>query len=493
MNLQAFVKDLRNIMRQDAGISSDAQRIEQMTWLLFLKVYDAKEKEEWELEDTYGSIIPERFRWRNWAVDKADGNALTGEDLIAFVTELFNTLKNLPTNEASPVRHRIVKAAFEDNNNYMKDGVLLRQVINKINEVPLEAYSDRHAFGEIYESILQGLQNAGSAGEFYTPRAITDFMAQTIRPRIGERIADFACGTGGFLTSALKVIDPQKKSAKDIEHYNNAIYGIEKKGLPFLLCATNLLLHDVDNPDLDHGNTLERNVRDYTEEDRFDVILMNPPYGGSETENVKQNFPAEFRSSETADLFVAVILYRLKKNGRCAIILPDGFLFGTDNAKVAIKQRLLEEFNLHTIIRLPGSVFAPYTSITTNILFFDRTGPTKETWFYRMDMPEGVKHFSKTKPIKLEHMAPVMEWWNHREPLEVGGFDKARCYSVKELLERNCNLDLCGFPHEEEEILPPAELFRKYHAERAALNAEIDGLLAQLSAALNLPMPEATP
>lgn len=493
MNLQAFVKDLRNIMRQDAGVNGDAQRIEQMTWLLFLKVYDTKEMEEWELEDDYVSIIPERFKWRNWAVDKADGKALTGEELIAFVTELFNTLKNLPTNDASPVRHCIVRAAFEKNNNYMKNGVLLRQVVNKIDEVPLEAYSDRHTFGEIYESILQELHNARSAGEFYTPRAITDFMAQTIRPRIGERIADFACGTGGFLTSALKVLDSQKKTVKDIESYNNAIFGIEKKGLPFLLCATNLLLHDVDNPNIVHGNTLEQNVRDYTEEDRFDVILMNPPYGGSESESVKQNFPAEFRSSETADLFVAVILYRLKQKGRCAVILPDGFLFGTDNAKVAIKQRLLKEFNLHTIIRLPDSVFAPYTSITTNILFFDRTGPTKKTWLYRMDMPDGMKHFSKTKPIMLEHMAPVMEWWNHREPLEENGFDKARCYTAAELLERNCNLDLCGFPHAEEEILPPAELFQKYHAERAALNAEIDGLLAQLSVALNLPMPEETP
>ena len=384
----------------------------------------------------------------------------------------------------------IVRTAFEDNNNYMKDGVLLRQVINVIDEIDFDEYNDRHAFGEIYETILRSLQSAGNAGEFYTPRAVTDFMAQMLAPKLGESVADFACGTGGFLTSALKILDTQVKTTDDRDTYSNSIYGVEKKALPFLLCATNMLLHDIDNPRITHGNSLEKNVFDYTDADRFDVILMNPPYGGSEKDSVKQNFPADLRSSETADLFVALILYRLKQNGRCAIILPDGFLFGTDNAKVAIKEKLLKEFNLHTIIRMPHSVFAPYTSITTNILFFDRTGPTKETWFYRLDMPEGYKNFSKTKPMKREHFAPAVEWWNNRQEITEDGFDKARCYTADELAQNSYNLDLCGFPHEEEEILPPKELIQQYQEKRAQLNADIDRILTEITDILGIDLTE---
>lgn len=384
----------------------------------------------------------------------------------------------------------IVRTAFEDNNNYMKDGVLLRQVINVIDEIDFDEYDDRHAFGEIYETILRSLQSAGNAGEFYTPRAVTDFMAQMLAPKLGESVADFACGTGGFLTSALKILDAQVKTTDDRDTYSNSIYGVEKKALPFLLCATNMLLHDIDNPRITHGNSLEKNVFDYTDADRFDVILMNPPYGGSEKDSVKQNFPADLRSSETADLFVALILYRLKQNGRCAIILPDGFLFGTDNAKVAIKEKLLKEFNLHTIIRMPHSVFAPYTSITTNILFFDRTGSTKEAWFYRLDMPEGYKNFSKTKPMKLEHFAPAVEWWNNRQAITEDGFDKARCYTADELVQNGYNLDLCGFPHEEEEILPPKELIQNYQEKRASLNAEIDRILLEITDILGIDLTE---
>jgi type I restriction enzyme M protein len=270
-------------------------------------------------------------------------------------------------------------------------------------------------------------------------------MTLMINPKLGEKMADFASGTGGFLTSFLKVIDAQVKTVEDREIYNNSIFGIEKKALPHLLCITNMLLHDIENPMILHDNSLEKNVRDYEEEDKFDVIMMNPPYGGNEKDSVKINFPSELRSSETADLFMILIMFRLAKNGRCAIILPDGFLFGTDNAKSAIKQKLLTEFNLHTIIRLPKSVFSPYTSITTNLLFFDNTKKTKETWFYRMDMPEGYKNFAKTKPMKLEHFAPVMEWWKSREEINVDGFDKARKFTVKELVDNNYNLDLCGF------------------------------------------------
>lgn len=487
MSLGNIVKRLQDIMRQDPGINGDAQRIEQMVWILFLKVYDAKE-EVWEfMQSDYTSIIPEPLRWRNWAVDHKDGNALTGEKLLNFVNnELFPQLKNIEIDENTPMNQIIVQRAFEDNNNYMKDGILLRQVVNVIDEIQFEEYEDRHAFGEIYETILRSLQSAGNSGEFYTPRAVTDFMVRMIQPKLGESIADFACGTGGFLTSALKALDAQVSSVEDRELYSSSIYGIEKKALPFLLCATNMLLHDIDKPQIIHGNSLEKNVRDYSDADRFDVILMNPPYGGVEKDGVKQNFPADLRSSETADLFMSVIMYRLKKNGRCAIILPDGFLFGTDNAKMAIKEKLLSEFNLHTIIRMPHSVFAPYTSITTNILFFDKTAPTQETWFYRLDMPEGYKHFSKTKPMQLSHFAPAEEWWTDRVEINEDGFDKAKKYTIAEIAERKYNLDLCGYPHEEEEILPPDELIKQYRQKRAALNSEIDAILAKVEEMLGI-------
>ena len=333
--------------------------------------------------------------------------------------------------------------------------------------------------------LYEELQSAGSSGEFYTPRAVTDFMAQMIAPRIGEQMADFACGTGGFLTSWLKELEKQVKTTADELAYSNSIYGIEKKQFPYILCITNMLLHNLDVPRVYHANSLLHNVLDYTEDDRFDVILMNPPYGGSEKADVKSHFPSDLASSETADLFMSVIMYRLKQNGRAAVILPDGFMFGTDNAKVAIKKKMLNEFNLHTVIRLPGSVFAPYTSITTNILFFDKTQPTEKTWFYRMDMPEGYKHFSKTKPMKQEHFDKVREWWHNRQELEVEGFPKAKCFSAQELADNlGYNLDQCGYPHEEEVVLAPAELIARYEEERASLNAEIDRVLEDIKAIL---------
>lgn len=485
-SLSNFVKRIRDIMRNDAGINGDAQRIEQIAWMLFLKVYDAKEQ-DWDMEDdNYQSIIPEECRWSNWAVDDKSGNAMTGDTLLNFVNNtLFPTLKGLNVTPDTPIKKSIVKTTFEDANNYMKDGVLLRQVINVIDELDLSDYEESHAFGEIYESILRELQSAGSAGEFYTPRAVTEFMAKMIKPKIGEHMADFACGTGGFITSWLNELAPQIKNTDDQTEYDNSIYGIEKKQFPYMLCVTNLLLHGLDVPNVYHDNSLLRDVLDYTEDDQFDVILMNPPYGGSEKADVKNHFPSDLASSETADLFMSVIMYRLKKNGRAAVILPDGFLFGTDTAKIAIKKKLLSEFNLHTIIRMPGSVFSPYTSITTNILFFDRAKPTTETWYYRMDMPEGYKHFSKTNPMKLEHFDPVIEWWNSRQELSVDGFDKAKKYTVQQLSEElGYNFDQCGYPHEEEKILDPMDLIQRYEEQRASLNAEIDHVLADITAIL---------
>ena len=332
---------------------------------------------------------------------------------------------------------------------------------------------------------MKELQSAGSAGEFYTPRAVTDFMAKMIKPKIGEHMADFACGTGGFITSWLKELHKQVNTTDDEAAYSQSIYGIEKKQFPYMLCITNMLLHNLDVPQVYHDNSLLRDVLDYTDADRFEVILMNPPYGGSEKADVKNHFPDDLASSETADLFLSVIMYRLKEKGRAAVILPDGFLFGTDNAKVNIKKKLLGEFNLHTIIRMPGSVFSPYTSITTNILFFDRTGPTKETWFYRLDMPDGYKHFSKTKSMKLEHFAPAMEWWEDRRELSVDGFDKAKKFTARQLAEElGYNFDQCGYPHEEEEILAPMDLIQRYEEQRASLNAEIDKVLGEITVIL---------
>lgn len=490
-NLAGFVKRLRDIMRNDAGINGDAQRIEQIAWMLFLKVYDAKEQDwEWDDED-YISIIPEECRWKNWAVDDRTGTAMTGERLLDFVNNtLFPTLKKLPVDASTPIKKAIVQTTFADANQYMKDGVLLRQVINVIADLDLGDYEESHAFGEIYETILKELQSAGSSGEFYTPRAVTDFMAKMINPQIGEQVADFACGTGGFLTSWLKELSTKIVTTEDQAAYDTSIYGIEKKQFPYMLCITNMLLHGIDVPKIYHDNSLLKDVLDYTESDQFDVILMNPPYGGNEKMEVKNHFPADLASSETADLFMSVIMYRLKKNGRAAVILPDGFLFGADNAKVAIKKKLFSEFNLHTVIRLPHSVFAPYTSITTNILFFDHTTPTEETWFYRLDMPKGYKNFSKTKPMELKHFEPVMKWWNDREGINEDGFDKAKKFSVEEIIAKNYNIDLCGYPHEEEEILPPKELIQQYQEKRSSLNADIDRILAQITEILGIDLEE---
>jgi type I restriction enzyme M protein len=489
MSLNGFIKSIQNIMRGDSGINGDAQRIEQMTSLLFLKVYDAKE-ENWEFhKSNYKSIIPDRLRWRNWATNKKDGKAMTGQELLDFVNiELFPTLKNLPIDTDTPMKERIVRAVFEDANQYMKDGVLLRKVINEIDTINFEEYTDRHAFGEIYETILKSLQSAGNAGEFYTPRAVTDFMVKMIDPKLGESIADFACGTGGFLISSLKILEDQVKTIEDREKYNQSVYGLEKKPLPYLLAITNMLIHDIDSPKIIHGNSLDRNVREFKENEKFDIILMNPPYGGTESDVVKNNFPADLRSSETADLFMSLIMYRLKQNGRAAVIIPDGFLFGTDNAKYAIKKKLIEEHNLHTVIRMPPSVFSPYTSITTNILFFDKTKKTESVWFYRLDMPEGYKHFSKTKPMRLDHFDDCVNWWNNRVEIRDLGTEsfKSKEYKISELSKTSYDMDLCGYPTFEEEILSPEETIKQFHEKRNSLNAKIDLKLKEIEKILGI-------
>lgn len=500
MAVNNIVKRIQNIMRQDAGVNGDAQRIEQMTWMFFLKVYDTQE-ETWEYKayregKTYVSIIPEELRWRSWAVDEKDGKALTGDALLSLVNDkLFPTLKNIEVTRETPRSKAIVKDVFEDINQYMKNGTLLRQVINIINEIEFDDAQDRHLFGDIYEGILKDLQSAGNAGEFYTPRALTDFIVEMLHPRLDETFGDFTSGTGGFLTSALKYLEPQINNAEDRISYQNAVMGQEWKPLPYLLSITNLLLHDVEAPNIRHCDSLATKVTDFTGKDKVDVIGMNPPYGGSTEASVKSNFPMEMRSSETADLFMVLIMYRLKVGGRAGVIVPDGFLFGTDGAKLAIKTKMLKDFNLHTVIRLPGSIFSPYTSIATNILFFNNERAedapdgysTKGTWFYRLDMPEGYKHFSKTKSMKLEHCNPIKEWWNDWKEIIIDDGNEKSCYfSVEELIANDCNFDLCKFPKDEEEILPPAELLADYYKKRKALDHEIDKTLAEIQKILGI-------
>lgn len=506
MAVNNIIKRIQNIMRSDAGINGDAQRIEQMTWMFFLKVYDTQE-ETWEYKaykekKEYVSIIPEPLRWRNWAIDEKDGKAMTGDELLSFVNNaLFPVLKGndivyknedikgIRVDAFTPRSKSVVSETFADLNQYMKNGTLLRQVVNIINEIEFDDADDRHTFGDIYEGILKDLQSAGNAGEFYTPRALTDFIVKMLDPKLGETFGDFTSGTGGFLTSALNYLAPQVKSASDNGKLQNAVVGQEWKPLPYLLSITNLLLHDIESPNIRHCDSLGTNVSDFKESDKVDVIGMNPPYGGSTGTSVQSNFPSAYRSSETADLFIALIMYRLKAGGRCGVIIPDGFLFGTDGAKKSIKENLLRKFNLHTIIRLPGSIFSPYTSINTNILFFNNEKAdgategfnTKDVWFYRLDMPEGYKHFSKTKPMKLEHTQPIQDWWTDRREIvgdEIG--EKSRVFSAQQLLDLDCNFDQCKFPKEDEEILPPAELFASFHTKCDKYLHDIYGVMNNL-------------
>lgn len=487
-NLGSFVKRLRDIMRNDAGINGDAQRIEQISWLLFLKVYDSKE-EDWEFsEESYESVIPEPCRWRNWAHDE-NGHGMTGQELLQFVNQtLFPALQKIHVDVETPIRAAIVQSTFAEAHNFMQDGVLLRQVVNVIDSLNLSDYEESHAFGEIYENILKELQSAGSAGEFYTPRGVTDFMAKMVNPQIGQTMADFACGTGGFITSWLKELRKKVRTTSDEDAWSNSAYGIEKKQFPYMLCVTNMLLHDIDDPKVYHGNSLTKKLLDYTEKDKFDCILMNPPYGGSEKNDVKSYFPDNLASSETADLFMAVIMYRLRENGKAAVVLPDGFLFGNDTAKLNLKKMLLGNFDLHTIIRMPGSVFSPYTSIATNILFFDNRPSEGKVWFYRMDMPEGVKHFNKTRPIKADDFTLATEWWSDRKEIKDTDSDtyKSKCFTTEELANLNYDLDQCGFPTVKKEILSPEDTIMTFIEKRNTLNEKLDKQLNEILSLLGV-------
>ena len=399
-------------MRKDAGVDGDAQRISQLVWMIFLKIFDDREAEYELLDDNYHSPIPEALRWQNWATDS---EGMTGDTLLDFVDNvLFKTLKDANTYQDKNPRGFVIKAVFEDAYNYMKNGTLIRQVINKLNEIDFNNSQDRHLFGDIYEQILRDLQSAGNAGEYYTPRAVTQFMVDMIDPKLGERILDPACGTGGFLTCALEHIkNKYVKTANDREKLHKLIKGVEKKPLPHLLCMTNMLLHGVEVPAITHDNTLSRPLRDYKPSDRVNVIITNPPFGGMEEDGIESGFPATFRTKETADLFLLLISNLLQDGGRGGIVLPDGTLFG-EGVKTRIKEKLLEDCNLHTIVRLPNGVFSPYTGIKTNLLFFTKGEPTQEIWYYEHPYPPGYKSYSKTKPIRIEEFAPEKAWWDNR-------------------------------------------------------------------------------
>lgn len=479
MTIQNLVKRIQDIMRQDAGVDGDAQRISQLVWLLFLKVYDAKE-EEWEfMDDNYESIIPEELKWRSWAPDNKDGKALTGGALLDFVNnKIFPTLKDLEVDEYTPQRAAIVKTVFEDAYNYMRDGVLLRQIINILNEVDFNDYQERHAFNDVYETFLKSLQSAGSSGEFYTSRVLTDFIIEMLNPKIGEVVADYAAGTGGFLTSALEHLRLQEETPEDRENINKSIIGIEKKGLPYMLAMTNLILHDVDEPGIKRGNSLTDNVREVSDKDKVDIFAMNPPYGGVEGPGIQANFPSDMQTKETADLFIAMMMYHLKKNGRAGVILPDGFLFGTDGAKINIKKKLLKEFNLHTIVRLPSGVFAPYTSIKTNILFFENKGTTEKIDFYEIPLPDGLKNgFTKTRPFMKKHIEEARNWYLSRDNED----DNAYSVNMEEIEKRNFNIDIRNpLNIKDEEAFSLDELMEDLKGKAL----EIESLLEELSTVL---------
>ncbi len=484
-------------MRPDAGIDGTAQRLSQIVWILFLKVFDYKE-EEAELDDDYTPVIPEGYRWRDWATGESVKDQRTGDELINFVNnELIPVLSGNPIQDehsntiipfpSTSPRALLVKDFMSRTHNYASNGIQLRMVLNVFDEVDFSDAEETHEFNDVYESLLKSLQSAGKAGEFYTPRAVTSFAVRHVDPRIGDTVADFACGTCGFLVDALRHLEAQvtEGDVDALHTVHKSLIGGELKPLPYMLGITNLMLHDISLPNITYGDSLSaKRLLDYDEdEDGADCIVMNPPYGGVATSEDKMAFPADLRSSETADLFVALIITRLRRNGRAAVVLPDGFLFGTDNVKTTIKQKLFKECNLHTVIRLPESVFAPYTSITTNILFFDKTGSTQETWFYRFDKPEGYKHFSKTKPLLSRHMESIDHWWDNRVDIPDPNNEdlwKARKYTIEELQANGYNLDLCGYPHEEEEILPPDQLIAEYRSKRAELDQQIDTKLAAI-------------
>ena len=474
-NIGGIIKSLQNIMRKDQGVSGDAQRIEQLGWMVTLKILDDKETELELLHDEYVSVMPEELKWRSWATD---GEGITGDEMKDFVdTVLFPGLQNLDVSTGNK-RAVLLRDIFAGTNNYMKNGTIIRQVVNKLNEINFNASEDRHLFGDIYESLLRDLQSAGNYGEFYTPRAVTELMTELINPRLGEKVLDPACGTGGFLTSAIENIRAQDvHSVEDVAVLAETIRGQELKPLPFMLCVTNLILHDIEVPNVMNGDSLNREYTSITERDRVDVILANPPFGASVSDGVETNYPAQFRTTESADLFLLLMIRLLKKGGRAAIVLPDGSLTG-DGVKQRIRQEFLEQCNVHTIVRLPNSVFQPYASVATNLLFFTKGEPTRDIWYWEHKLPEGQKSYSKTKPIRKSEFEPLKAWWNSRVENE-----HVWKVGIETLKTNGYNLDIKNPYIKEEEVThTTAELLELLH--RSFMKS--DTLLAELKEGLLL-------
>jgi type I restriction enzyme M protein len=481
MSVRTLVKSIQDIMRQDSGVDGDAQRISQLCWMFFLKIIDDQDQELELLSSDYKSPIPKKFQWRSWA---SDPEGMTGDELLAFVnTELFPALKDLPTSTRAGDRRRVVKDVFEDAYNYMKSGQLIRQVINKINGVDFNNLTERQHFGDIYEQLLNDLQSAGNAGEYYTPRAVTAFMVDRIDPKPGEVLFDPSCGTGGFLTCSIRHMrDRYVKKPEQEKAMQESLRAVEKKPLPHMLCVTNMLLHGIEDPSfVRHDNTLARPYISYTNADRVDVVLTNPPFGGREEDGIESNFPPHFRTKETADLFLALIVRLLKPTGRAAVVLPDGTLFG-EGVKTRLKEHLMEECNLHTIVRLPNSVFKPYASIGTNLLFFEKGAPTKEVWYWEHRVPAAQKAYSMTKPIRLEHLQDCAEWWGgaNREGRQEG--PQAWRVTFDDIKARNFNLDIKN-PHSvADDLGEPEELLaalKSAENETSALHERLKAILAE--------------
>jgi len=481
MSVRTLVKSIQDIMRKDSGVDGDAQRISQLCWLFFLKIIDDQDQELELMREGYRSPIPEQFQWRTWA---ADPEGLTGDALLAFVNEdLFPALKALPITAQPGDRRRVVRDVFEDAYNYMKSGHLLRQVVNKINDIDFNNLTERQHFGDVYEHLLNDLQSAGNAGEYYTPRAVTAFMVDRIDPRPGEIIFDPSCGTGGMLTCAMKHMrDRYVKRPEDEALMQQSFRAVEKKPLPHMLCVTNMLLHGIEDPSfVRHDNTLARPYISWEQKDRVDVIITNPPFGGKEEDGIESNFPAHFRTRETADLFLALFIRLLRDGGVAAVVLPDGTLFG-EGVKTRLKEHLLEECNLHTIVRLPNSVFKPYASIGTNLLFFEKGQPTKEIWYYEHQVPEGQKAYSMTRPIRFEHFQSCIDWWGGaaRAGREEG--PQAWKVSIDEVKARGYNLDIKN-PHSvAADHGDPAELLEALNqaeAKTAELRDQLKAILAE--------------
>jgi type I restriction enzyme M protein len=471
--LAAVIKSARDAMRKDAGLNGDLDRIPQLAWMLFLKAFDGLEENREVTDAAYRPAIVEPYRWRDWA---ADPNGPTGEALLGFVNgELLPYLRGLVGTDSHDPRD-VLAAVFKETNNRMLSGYLLRDVVNQVDGINFASSDDIHTMAHLYESMLREMRDAaGDSGEFYTPRPVIRFLVQQVNPRLGEVVLDPACGTGGFLVEALEHLQPTVKTTQQLRTLHADLRGIEKKPLPYLLGMMNLMLHGVGQPNIVRSNALARPITQISKRDRVDVILTNPPFGGEEEKSIQSNFPADKQTAETAWLFLQLVIRQLKEGGRCGIVVPNGLLFG-DGVGARIKQQLLTECDLHTVVRLPDGVFEPYTAIPSNLLFFDKTGRTKEVWFYEIPPPEGRKKYAKTKPMRFEEFADCQAWWTSREENE-----RAWRVPIADLEMSGFNLDLRN-PNRPDDLAhrPPGELLDELIATEQEILGLLEGLRGEI-------------